>query len=147
MEMMPRPEFARHVRSGLSRNADTGSCRSTTGMKSGLRKRTRRSMPGKFADCWTAISGPCVARNDRTLQSVAEPGTNAAASGTVVMQIFMKRSGHGVLDRGSDGVGCESRSKPLSKAGHAPAVISSMSGCLADSGTSDHAAGGSLAEG
>ena len=84
-----RPEFPRHIRPSLSRDADAGGCRPAAGMQRRLRNGACRSMAGKFSHRWMALAGPCVAGNDGTLQSVTEPRGDAVPIGTVVMQVFM----------------------------------------------------------
>jgi hypothetical protein len=43
--IVSRPEFARHIRSGFSRESDAGCCSATTGVQSHLRDDARGGMP------------------------------------------------------------------------------------------------------
>lgn len=67
-----------------------------------------------------------------------EPVTKTGLRGTVIMQIFVKRSGDGVLNGVFYCVGGESSAQPLSEACGTAAVIVGMAGQLSDSSSRSH---------
>lgn len=92
------------------------------------------------------FAGSGVARDDRTLQRMAEPGTKAALSRSLVVQVFMKPRGHGMVNGGAHGVSREPCAQALAESGRSASVVLWMTGHLTKCSAADHATDSAFAE-
>ena len=106
---MPRPEFARDVRTRFSADCHAGRRGAAAGMHCGLRKRARCRVSGEPARRNLMFAGFGVARDYRALQRMTKAGTKTALRRSLVVQVLMKRGSHGMVNGGTYRVSREPR--------------------------------------
>ncbi len=136
--MVAGPEFTRDIRARVSRESDPSRGHTATGMEGGLRYGAGGCVSRQPTHSRTSFSGPRITRNHRTRQGMPESWTEAALGGTMIMQIFVKRRGHQVLNGLSHGVSSESCAQALSEARCPPSVVSWMTQRLSQAGPGTH---------
>jgi hypothetical protein len=94
-----------------------------------------------------ALSTFRAAGDHSTFQRMPQPRTKAAFGGAVIVQVFVERSGNGMLNGSFYRVGGHSRAQPFSKARSASPIIPWVAAQLSHPCTRSHTAQRSLSEG
>jgi len=147
MAFVVRPELTCYIGPCLSADSYASRRRTAAGVQDTLRKCTRSGVSGQIADGRALFPVSRVVRYNSARQRMSEPGAEAGLRGSMIVQILMQASGHGMTDACADGMRGESCPDPLSESSYATAIVFRMSGHLPNCGAADYATHGPFAEG